>query len=178
VATCGQHLEPLHEVYSEVVKLGRGKPAKDIVRAIVPGLDNLEVLTEGGVPVIHLVFEDHSIPVESSGDGVMALVRLAFELAARPNGSILLEEPEVHEHPGAILQSARAILATTKRDVQVLLSTHSMDLVDALVAEADEPELGRMCVYRCALEDGVLRTTRIPGPEVVRLRAEIGEDLR
>ena len=48
----------------------------------------------------------------------------------------MLEEPEVHEHPAAMRQSARAILAAIRRDIQIILSTHSVELIDALLAEA------------------------------------------
>jgi hypothetical protein len=170
--------QSLPDVFSEAVTQGRRQTAKEIIRAIMPGLDNIEVLTDAGNPVVHLVFDDHSVPVESSGDGVMALVRLALELAARPDGTVLIEEPEVHEHPGAIRQSARAILEATRRNIQVLLSTHSLDFIDALVAEATPDDLSKMCAYRFALDAGDLRTTTIPGTEVARLRGEIGEDLR
>jgi energy-coupling factor transporter ATP-binding protein EcfA2 len=170
--------QSLPDVFSEAVTQGRRQTAKEIIRAIIPGLENLEVLTDAGNPVVHLVFHDHSVPVESSGDGVMALVRLALELAARPDGTVLIEEPEVHEHPGAIRQSAKAILEATRRNIQVLLSTHSLDFIDALVAAATPEDLSKMCAYRFALEAGDLRTTAIPGTEVARLRGEIGEDLR
>jgi predicted ATPase len=170
--------QSLPDVFSEAVTQGRRQTAKEIIRAIIPGLENIEVLTDAGNPVVHLVYNDHSVPVESSGDGVMALVRLALELAARPDGTVLIEEPEVHEHPGAIRQSAKAILEATRRNIQVLLSTHSLDFIDALVAAATPEDLSKMCAYRFALEAGELRTTAIPGTEVARLRGEIGEDLR
>jgi len=171
--------QALPDVYSDAVTQGRQRVAKEIIKAVVPGLENIEVLTDAGRPVVHLVFADHSVPVESSGDGVMALVRLALELAARPGGTVLIEEPEVHEHPAAMRQSAMAIMEATRRNnIQVLLSTHSLDFIDALLAAALPADLAKMCVYRCALDAGELRTTTISGTEVARLRGEIGEDLR
>lgn len=169
---------PLHDIYSEAVTQGRRGAAKAIISAIIPGFDDIEILVEAGKPGVHVVFEDHSVPVALMGDGVRSLVQLALELAARPGGTVLIEEPEVHEHPAAIRQSAKAILQATRRQIQVLLSTHSLDLIDALLAESNEEDRTNFAVYRCMLDDGKLLTTRIPGSEVLLARGSIGDDLR
>jgi hypothetical protein len=169
---------PLHEVYTEAVTQGRRPAAKAIIKAVIPGFSDIEILVEAQQPVVHIVFENYSVPVALMGDGVRSLVHLALELAARPGGTVLIEEPEVHGHPGAIRQSARAILQATRREIQVLLSTHSLDLIDALLAESLPEDLAKFAVYRCRLDDGKLATTRIPGPEVLVARGTIGDDLR
>jgi hypothetical protein len=169
----------LHEVYSEVVTQGRRTIAKGIIRAVIPGFEDVEILVEGEQPVVHVVFENHSVPVSLMGSGVMALVQLALELAARPQGTVLLEEPEVHEHPAAMRQSARAILEATRRQIQVLFSTHSLDFIDSLLAEATPEDRQGLAVFRFArTADGVLRSTRISGDEVLQARGTIGDDLR
>jgi len=171
-------LSPLHETYSDAVRQGRRGAAKSIIRAVVPGLDDLESLVEDGQLALYVVFEDHSVPVPLLGDGIRTLAHLALELAARPEGTTLVEEPEVHQHPGAIRQSAHAILEATRRDIQVLLSTHSLDLIDALLAEATAVDRSRLAFYRFRLEEGRLVTSRIPGDDALAARVRIGEDLR
>ncbi len=168
----------LHDVYSDVVRQGRRHAAKKILAMVIPNFEDIEILMELDQPTVHVVFEDHSVPVGVMGDGVQSLVRLSLELAARPGGLALIEEPEVHEHPGAIRQSVKAILEATRRGVQVLLSTHSLDLIDALLAECDPDETAMLSVFRFALQDGILKTTRIPGPDVAFARGQIGNDLR
>ena len=84
----------------------------------------------------------------------------------------------MHQHPGAIRQSARAIHAAVKRDIQVILTTHSLELIDALLAESSDKDLEQMSVYRLRLQDGVLRSSRLPGPEVAFARSQIQDDLR
>ena len=75
-------------------------------------------------------------------------------------------------------QSVRAILAAVRRDVQVILTTHSLELIDLLLAESSAEDLERLALYRLQLEDGVLRSYRLPGSEVAFARTEIGNDLR
>lgn len=169
---------PLHELYTSTVEQGRRTEAKAIIAEVVPHVHDIEILTEGNKPILHLVFEDHSVPVALAGDGVHSLVRLCLELASRPQGTILLEEPEVHQHPGAIRQTVRAILAAIHRHIQVVITTHSLELIDMLLADASEEDLEALSLYRLHLEKGVLTSCRMPGPEVAFARTEIENDLR
>jgi len=169
---------PLYELYAQTVQQGRRNDANAIIGHVVPGMDHLEILTEGDTPVLHLVYEDHSVPVALSGDGVHALVRQCLELASRPEGVVLFEEPEVHQHPGAIWQTARAILAAVRRDIQVILSTHSLEMIDAVVAESSEEDVAKLSLYRLELENGKLITVRHEGSEVEFSRCQVEKDLR
>lgn len=169
---------PVYQLYSEAVRQGRRNEAKAIITEVVPRAKDLEILTEEDRPILHLVFDDHSVPVVLAGDGVYSLVRLAFELATHPCGSVLLEEPEVHQHPGAIRQTMRAVLAAVRRNIQVILTTHSLELIDALLAESSDEDLERLSLYRLQLEDGGLQSHRMSGPEVAFSRTEIENDLR
>jgi predicted ATPase len=77
-------------------------------------------------------------------------------MAIVPEGLILLEEPEVYQHPKALWQTALAILANVRRGVQVVVTTHSLELIDAILAEASEDDLEGMAVFNLLLEDGKL----------------------
>ncbi len=169
---------PLYELYTRTVEQGRRRQAKDIVSGVVPGIDDIEILAEGEAPTVHLVYEDRSVPAALAGDGIQSLLRLTLELAARRKGTVLLEEPEVHLHPGAIRQAAKVILSATRQDIQVILSTHSLELIDALLAESSASELEWISLYRLQLQDGNLRSSRLPGPEVAFARSTIEDDLR
>lgn len=97
----------------------------------------------------------------------------------RPGGVVLLEEPEVHQRPRAIHQSAKAILAAVRREVQVVLSTHRLDLIDALLSEMQsDDELKKLSVYSLRLKDGCLKRFRVAGSDVAFQRVQIGDDLR
>jgi energy-coupling factor transporter ATP-binding protein EcfA2 len=171
--------EPLEILYSKAVRSGHRKELNAIVSAVVPGVSHMEIVAEGQIPLIDLVFDNYSVPAALAGDGVQALLRLSLELASKAGGVVLLEEPEVHQHPAAIRQSAKAILAAVRRGIQVILTTHSMDLLDSLLAEvSSDEELEKLSVYRTKLVDGCLRTSRISGPDVAFSRVEIGDDLR
>jgi predicted ATPase len=169
---------PLHELYTKAVQHGRRKDAIGIIAEVFPGVNNVEILTEHGEPILHFVFAEYSVPATHAGDGIQSLLRLTLELAASGGGAVLLEEPEVHQHPGAIRQSARAILAAVRRQIQVILTTHSLELIDSLLAECSADDLKQLSLYRLQLQQGTLKSSRLPGPDVAFARSEIEDDLR
>jgi len=114
-----------------------------------------------------------------AGEGLKAALRLALELKLAPGSLALVEEPEVHQHPRAIWQSAKAIWGAVNRGVQVVLSTHSLDLIDALLSVPSGPgDLEKLALYRVILENGDLRSSRLTGPQAAEARSTIEEDLR
>ncbi|MBN1208173.1 MAG: ATP-binding protein [Myxococcaceae bacterium] len=170
---------PLAQLYSESVTQGRRDDVRELLGAVVPGLRNLEILVNHRLePVLHLVFSDKSVPVALAGDGVRTMLRLGLELASRSKGLVLIEEPEVHQHPKALQQSARALLAGMRRGIQIVLATHSLELIDALLLEASQEDLPRISTYRLKLEEGTLASSRIDGERMAFARGQIEEDLR
>lgn len=178
----GANHPPLHRVYSEALRQGRLDGTMRVLREALDGVLDIRVETVEDEPVdkpiVSLVYEHGTVPVAGAGSGVYALVRLALDLAALPGGLALVEEPEIHQHPAGILQTAKVLLATARRGVQVFVSTHSLDLIDSLIAEASPEDLKQMCVIRLLLDKGELRTSHFPGTMVVTAREALGEDLR
>lgn len=117
---------PLHSLYTEAVELGHRDQVQEIVCEVIAGATGIEILTEGDRPVIYVVFETHRVPVSVVGDGIQRVLRLALELASLKSGTALMEQPEVFQHPGAIRLTAKAIVAAVRRDIQVILTTHSI----------------------------------------------------
>lgn len=89
-----------------------------------------------------------------------------------------MEEPEVYQHPKAIWQSAKVILLNMRRGVQTVLTTHSLELIDALLAEASADDLEKMSVFNLMLEDGKLSSGRRAGKEIAFARQTLENDLR
>ncbi len=171
---------PLSELYSRITERGMRTFVLETIRQVVPSVEAIEVLTHHNDPRLHLTFPDGSVPVAVAGEGVQTLLRLCLELGSgAPTGTYLLEEPEIHQHPGAIRQSAKAIATAVSRGVQVILTTHSLELIDALLEYLDERGLDRLSLHRLRLpRTGDLVTSRLTGHEVLGARDEIKDDLR
>jgi energy-coupling factor transporter ATP-binding protein EcfA2 len=178
----GANHAPLHRVYSETQRQGRLDGVVALLREVIDGVTDLRVETieddPVDKPIVSLVYGFGTVPVAGAGSGVYSLVRLALDLAALPGGLALVEEPEIHQHPAGLLRTAKVLLSTMRRGAQVVVSTHSLDLIDSLVAESSPNDLDHLCVMRLVLDDGALRCSRYPGAMVVTAREDLGEDLR
>ncbi|MCI0379823.1 MAG: AAA family ATPase [Gemmataceae bacterium] len=168
---------PLHELYSDAVSLGRRTEAKGILAEVVPGLSDVEILTEGDSPIVHLVFDTHSVPAALAGDGIYSLLRIVLSIAARQGGVVLIEEPELHLHPGAMHQTAKAIWAAVRRGIQFFITTHSLEFIDMLLAES-KSDLPKYSLYHLRLENGQLLASRSSGDDIALARGKIQDDLR
>jgi len=169
---------PLYKLFTRITEQGLHKQTRELLADLVPALEDIRILTEGDSPLVYLIFSDHAVPVALAGDGIRLLVELGFELATRPGGVVLLEEPEIHMHPAAIRQCARVILAAVQRDIQVVLTTHSLELIDSLLSECSDNDLNQLSVYGLLLQAGCLKSSRLAGPEVAFARTTIEDDLR
>jgi hypothetical protein len=174
----GRPSQKLHQAFTECRRRGGDQLVSDLLRAVDPKTKGLEILTEGDTPVLHIASEDRTVPVALSGDGMEALVRIALELSQRKDGTFLIEEPETHQHSRALLRTARILVAAARNGAQIILSTHSMELLDDMLADLKDEELDWLAVYRLRLIQGDLRVLRMSGSEANRARTDIEDDLR
>jgi energy-coupling factor transporter ATP-binding protein EcfA2 len=170
----------LHRAFTEVSRMaGRRDDVDDLLSTLVPDYEQLEILVgNDDRPSLHMRSAGRSVPVGLAGDGIQAFVQMALEIAIAPEGLVLLEEPEVYQHPKAIWQSARVLLANIRRGVQTVLTTHSLELIDALLATASPDDLEKMSVFNLLLEDGKLSSGRRAGEEIAFARQTLENDLR
>jgi predicted ATPase len=85
---------------------------------------------EGGF-VLALALTGTTIEVDALGDGARMAIMLASTLALVSNTAILIEDPEVHQHPGGLVTLMRFALKLAKdRGLQLFISTHSVELVN------------------------------------------------
>lgn len=169
----------LHRQFTTLSKAGRRDEVYALLAVLVPHFEQLEILVEDDdAPTLCVTSAGRPVPLGLAGDGVQAFVQLAFEAAVIPEGLVLLEEPEVYQHPKAIWQTARVLLANMRRGVQVVLSTHSLELIDALLGEATDDDLGQMALFNLLLEDGELKSGRRAGEDIAFARQTLENDLR
>ncbi|WP_428266331.1 AAA family ATPase [Haliangium sp.] len=165
----------LNAVYSEAVRRGYKRELLELVGALVPDLDGIELLTDGDdSTALYVTTAAHSVPVGLAGEGVRRLLALALALAAQPGGLALIEEPAAGLHPEAVRQCARALLAAVRRDLQVVATTRRPELIELVVEEAADEDLERVAVFQLGLDDGDLTAPLRSGRDTVRARGASG----
>lgn len=106
------------------------------------GIQDFEVLVEGGTVQVYFIEQDFSIPATRLSDGTLRyLCLLAVLCDPQPPKLICLEEPELGLHPD-ILPSVADLLKSASERTQLMVTTHSDILVDALT---ETPESVVVC---------------------------------
>ncbi len=104
----------------------------------VPGVSDISVIQTGGYLVTRLHHGESGpvFPLAQESDGTLRLLGLLTALYQSPPRSLLaIEEPELTIHPGA-LSVLRDVLLEAGTRSQVIITTHSPDLLYGLPAES------------------------------------------
>lgn len=172
--------EDLAITFSRAYKAGREDEIVGFLRELVPGLTSMGPLVEeNGSAQLYLHRAGGSRPVSVAGDGIQALAQMAVELAVLENGTLgLVEEPEVFSHLRSLRQVAQVLTTSARRGVQIVATTHSLELIDAVMVALGSQIEDFMGVANLALVDGQLRCSYFKGNEILAARESLGQDLR
>ncbi|MCG3125673.1 MAG: hypothetical protein CHACPFDD_00498 [Phycisphaerae bacterium] len=146
------------------------KRLESLLKQFYESADGVDVQIEGGTAQIYLAESNWTTPATRLSDGTMRwLTLLAILLDPTPPKVVCLDEPDLGLHPDIIPALADLLLEASER-MQVVVTTHSDELVDALSAR---PE----CIVVCERVDGATVTRRLnPGELKTRLeKYSLGE---
>lgn len=164
--------------YSTAAYSGRRSELQTLLATLIDDFERLEILPAGeGDFELAVSRTTGSVPLGASGEGIQAVVQLALSIATEPGGLVLVEEPEVYQHPRAIWQSALALLENVRRGVQMVVTTHSLELIDALLVQAGDT-LDDIVLFNVLLDDGELKSGRRAGEQIAFARQTLERDLR
>jgi len=109
----------------------------DALRALYDNIDDFGVCIEGGTVQVFLQEGRYNIPATRLSDGTLRyLCLLAILCHPNPPPLICIEEPELGLHPD-VLPTLASLLIDASERTQLIVTTHSDVLVDALT---EQPE--------------------------------------
>lgn len=170
----------LEDAYTAIQRAGRVKSTVDSLAKSMKGLVDLRILKSEQDFLLHAIFEGQPpVPVYLTGDGSKRLVELASAiLGVDPEGVFLLEEPECFQHPRHLRELASLLIESAKAKRQIVMSTHSIELVDLLLGAAEAEGLDYPFVHRLRLVDGKLSSVVLNREQATVARQDLLEDLR
>ena len=139
---------------------------------LVPGASDLEVTSAGGYLVIRIKHEDVKgggwIDLSQESDGTIRLLGLLTALHQRRTLPLIgIEEPELTVHPGALTALAD-VLKESSRMCQLMVTTHSPDLIDRITNFRDVDSL-RVVEFI----DGVTQVHTVAGAQKESVRKHL-----
>lgn len=141
---------------------GAPKAKKMILEALhdlYDGLDDFDVSIREGSVQVFFTEGDFTIPANRLSDGTLRyLCLLAILCDPSPPQLICIEEPELGLHPDILPKVADLLKAASER-TQLIVTTHSDILVDAMTDQPDS-------VLVCEKHDGQTRIKRLDGEKL------------
>jgi len=109
----------------------------DALRVLYNGIDDFGVHIEGGTVQVFFQEGNYIIPATRLSDGTLRYLRmLAILCHPNPPPLICIEEPELGLHPD-VLPTLANLLVDASEHTQLIVTTHSDILVDALSDQSD-----------------------------------------
>jgi len=134
--------------------------------------------TSMGSFVLALKTPETVIEVDGLGDGVRNAIAVSSILASVKDTLVLVEDPEIHLHPGglAVLMSFMLRMAR-ERNLQLIMSTHSVELVNIARRLCEELNMDLNVYFMERDREGVVETRILKGFDVDVLQ-KLGLDPR
>jgi predicted ATPase len=131
-------------------RLRRVPKAKNMIlealRDLYEGFDDFDVSIEGGAVQVFFTEGDFTIPATRLSDGTLRYLSLLAVLCdPTPPKLICIEEPELGLHPD-ILPKIADLLNTASERTQLIVTTHSDIIVDAMT---ERPDAVLICEKHC-----------------------------
>ena len=120
------------------------------------------------------------VPISFFGKGIEKALALALAAINCKNGVLLIDEFETSLHKRVLKDIYSFIFqACTEFNVQLFLSTHSLEAIDVIIeVMSKEDKLSHLVAYRLAEKNDTSFVTRFSGNELFDLRRQLGQDLR
>ena len=118
-------------------------------------------------------------PVSSFGDGLRKALFLAMQLLSCKNGIFLVDEFDNAIHHTALISTARWLIQASKMmNVQLVLTTHNLEALDALLAASQDEMLAKDDLVAYRLKEGGQLGKRFSGAKLHSIRYDYGYDVR
>jgi predicted ATPase len=147
--------ENLAVVLSKIRRSGK-RELIEAARKLYDGIEDIHLTVDGGNVFLFLEESGREIPATRLSDGTLRyLSLLAILLHPDPPPLVAIEEPELGLHPDVLPHVAELLVRASER-MQLVVTTHSRMLVDAL---SDHPS----SVVVCEKVNGESRFERLDG---------------
>jgi AAA15 family ATPase/GTPase len=128
--------------------------------------------------VLALKLLKSTIEVDGLGDGAVAAILMASIISIAQKSVVLIEDPEVHQHPGGLATVMRFALKIAKeRGLQLIMTTHSIELINIVRKLCEELEFSLKVYFVERDRDGVVHVKDMESVDVDVLQ-KIGLDPR
>lgn len=176
-----QHWMPAVPIrgYSQARLLGTSEELTRLLSLIDPEIRGLEILQPEEEPVLYVTHATHGpVPLSVYGDGIRRTLLLAESVAKAKGGLLLVDEIETGIHVSALSGVYSWLVRICRElDVQLFVTTHSLEAIDSLLAADTTPEED-IVAYKLGRHQGQSVVKRYGEEQLKWMRFERGLEVR
>jgi len=164
---------------SKSIRLGKKQDILDMLKTFDKNIEGFDLITENNSTSLYINHKVNGIlPLTAYGDGVKKIITIASSIIEATDGILLIDEIESAIHARALKSFFQWLIKTCKKyNIQVFLTTHSIEAIDALL-EGGVEYISEIACYR--LENDIYETyiNRFSGEQLYSIRSNMGLDVR
>jgi energy-coupling factor transporter ATP-binding protein EcfA2 len=165
--------------YSQARLEGTSEDLVTLLSLIDPEIRGLEILQPEEEPVLYVRHATHGpVPLSVYGDGIRRTLLLAESVVKAKGGLLLIDELETGIHVNALGGVySWLVRACRDLDVQLFVTTHSLEAIDALLAADTTPEED-IVAFKLGRQGGQSVVKRYGEDQLKWMRFERGLEVR
>lgn len=107
--------------------------------------------------------------IDEEGDGMRSFVGILLNAVVGQKSITLIDEPEAFLHPPQARLLAKTLVTETSTDKQLIISTHSQDIVNGML---DSDTVGRVKIIRLERDGNINKVSQLEPRDVKQLWAD------
>jgi len=167
------------QLWSEVVKADLKEDIIQLLRFFDPAIEDVDIIFLSAERQLLSIKHKRlgRAPLSTFGDGLRRAFTLAASIPRVRNGMLLIDELETAIHTKALEKTFGWLVgACISNNIQLLATTHSLEALDAILEVSREH--ADFVVYRLQQDEEQTTATRFDKEETLRLREELGMEMR
>lgn len=189
VATPVEYISPItyylesgnYNNLNKVIKEGKKELLLSLLQGFDANITDLNITMEANKPRVYLTKDKFgTMPLSLFGDGVKKALTVASAIICNQHGIVLIDEIETGIHKAALVEFFHWIMEIGKKcDTQIFATTHSIEAIDALLANVDENiDKGEIVTFRLEADKSRVIAKRFSQNKLMTVRNELGYDIR
>lgn len=164
----------------DAIRDGEKQDIVKLLKMFDSNICGFEILpNQNNATVIYIEHNKYGLmPLSSFGDGVKKVITLASSLVSSKGGILLIDEIETAIHKNMIGEVFNWFTkACFKYSVQLICTTHSLEVIDAMINSVND-NLTELVCFRIESQEDSIYTTRFSGNKLKDIRTLLGQDVR
>lgn len=166
------------EIIDSVLDSNRKMELLEVLRIFDKDVINFEVIGKKRIIKIFRQGEENALSLYDYGNGMYKAFFIAAASILCKDGILLIDEVEAGIHKEALGRFMNYLIKVSKKNhTQIFLTTHSLEALDVILEE-ERKELENIAVFNINQHEGKMVARKYSGEKLLRLRSEMGIDIR